>query len=134
MKLLALPVPVLLAVTLPQLDKPMPPETGMAPGTAGSLILGTVFLLLWFLNAIDKLPGGKSADRREQSFTKTDRAQMQKLTDLLAERIGEDGLERYLLQAQQTRETHECMANVARHLESLSRNVKTLSEDMVRRG
>ncbi len=133
MKLLGLPVPILLAVVLPQVDKPPVDVPGMSAGTAGSLVLGTVFLLLWFLNAIGKLPGN-GANRRTNAFTNADRAQVKKITDLLAERIGEDGLERYLIQAQQTREIHECMTEVAKQMESMSRHMETLSEHVKRQG
>lgn len=129
MKMLTLPIPMIVAVVMPQIDKP---EAGMTPGTAGSLILGTVFLLLWFLNAIGKLPGNGS-DRRTHAYTSADRAQMTKLTDLLAERIGEDGLERYLIQAQQTREIHESMVSVAKNMEDMSRFMGVLAKDAERR-
>lgn len=133
MKVLGLPIPILVAVILPQVDKPPTDVPGMSLGTTGSLILGTVFLVLWFLNAIGKLPGN-GANRRRQAFTSEDRAQVQKITDLLAERIGDDGLERYLVQAQQTREIHECMLEVAKSMEQMSRHMEVLSGHVQRRG
>lgn len=131
-KLLSLPVPILVALILPQFDKPPPDVPGMSSGTAGSLILGTVFLLLWFLNAIGKLPGN-GGNRRSQTFTNADRAQVKKVADLLASR-NDDGVERYLVQAQQTREIHECMLKVAKNMEQMSRHMEVLSDHVQRRG
>ncbi len=132
MKLLSLPVPIIVALILPQVDKPPVDVPGMSSGTTSSLILGTVFLVLWFLNAIGKLPGNGS-NRRSQAFTSADRAQVKKVTDLLAWR-NDDGVERYLVQAQQTREIHESMSKIAENMESMSRHMETLSEYVKRQG
>lgn len=67
MKLLQLPIPVLVAVA--QID--VPPEMATGPAWV-SVFLAGVFVVLWALNAMGKLPGGGS-ERRAVSYTPADR-------------------------------------------------------------
>jgi len=129
-----MPVPILLAVAAPQVS---PQDIPGAPVWA-SIVLGTVFVVLWFLNAIGRLPG-QNSERRAASFTDKDReclavthAYAKKVAELLGAR-DDDGLERYLLHAKMTKDTAETLAQVAKTMESVAQHMEVIAQNSTRR-
>ncbi len=134
MKLFNLPIPVVVALILPQVSAGKVDAPGSIPGAPAwaSIVIATVFLLLWFLNTIGRLPGTNGGtNRRSANFTAEDRLQLKKVADLLATR-NDDGMERILVMGQQTREIHECMSAIAKAQERTAAHLKVLAENAVR--
>lgn len=136
-RFLEIPLPILVAMIAPQIDKPPSGDSLMGAPEWVSVFLAGVFVVLWLLNAIGKLPGAHG-ERRKVSFTDEDRATLhealaksKKLSELLATR-NDDGMERILVMAQQTRETHDRLADVAKSLEKTAMHLETIAKALNR--
>ncbi len=132
-KLINAPVPIVVALILPQVVG-KPDSAPLIPGGPqwAGIVVATVAVLLWFLNAVGRLPGTNGGtNRRGASFTEDDRIQLRKVADLLATR-NDDGMERILVMGQQTREIHEVMARLAVAQEQTANHMKVLAENSIR--
>lgn len=89
--LLAMPMPFLLGAVVPQVDEHL---LQGAPGWVATAFLG-VWVTLWFLDRVGKLPGRSEGDRRVHAFTTDDREMLRGLHRLFLHRDGEDGIERF---------------------------------------
>ena len=77
MRLLNLPVPIFTAALIQQVE----PLNVTGPGWVVALATGA-FVVLWFLNAIGKLPGGTS-ERRGASFKDDDRRKLEAMHEIV---------------------------------------------------
>ena len=78
LRILNAPLPIITAVVMQEIPQPM--MTG-GPGWAVAVLTG-IFIVLWFLNAIGRLPGA-SGDRRTASFRDEDRARLVKVHEII---------------------------------------------------
>ena len=127
LRLLDLPLPVLAAMVVPQVapDMLQVPDVPEGPSYIATGLLA-VWVTLWFLDRIGKLPGRPQGERRNAAFTPEDRQLLARLVDsnsrlveieeknserthrlyeLLAFRDG-DGIERFLKYLQEARDAH----------------------------
>src|SRR3990167_120658 len=77
LRLLNLPVPLFTAAIIQEVE----PLNVTGPGWVVAVATGA-FVVLWFSNAIGKLPGG-SSDRREASFLDSDRAKLDLIHEIV---------------------------------------------------
>lgn len=91
MRLFTVPVPVFAAVLVPQLAPTLLEE---GPGYIATAILG-VWVTLWFLDRVGKLPGRPQGERRSASFVDADRKKLEELYHLFLRRGDDDGIERF---------------------------------------
>ena len=108
MRLLNLPVPIFTAAIIQQVE----PVNVTGPGWVVALATGA-FVVLWFLNAIGKLPGGGS-ERREASFKDTDRGQLNEIHGIVtAEDVARPRWPRVWAPLQETLEIRDLVAELA---------------------
>lgn len=110
--LLSLPVPIFSAVLIPQITPEL--VDGM-PGWVAVLLLG-VWVTLWFLDRVGRLPGqpDKKFWEEAESFSKSDRERLDKVYTLLAHRDDQDGIERFLKFLQESRISHKAMDDLVK--------------------
>lgn len=115
--LLTSPLPAaVLGAVAPQIEAP-----ASAPTWVTTALFG-VFVTLWFLAQIGRLPGASEERRSPQSLAMSDRdrsainraiKQLDKVHGLVATRSSEDGIERFLAHHQITREAHDVLRSLA---------------------
>lgn len=124
--LFSLPVPALAAVVVPQID---PDLLGGLPGWLATGLLG-VWVTLWFLDRVGRLPGRPEGERRAHVFTTDDRKKLEfvadrveRLNHLFLFRGDDDGIERFPKFMQEARaadrETVELLRRANNSLERL---------------
>lgn len=104
--LLAVPVPALVAAVVPQVQ---PELLEGLPGWVATGLLG-VWVTLWFLDRVGKLPGRGSGER----FTSRDREKLDRLVHLFLFRGDEDGIERFPKFMQEARASDRELAGLIR--------------------
>lgn len=93
-----------------------------APGWVLTALFG-VFITLWFLREVGKLPGqGTRATTPEKGFTPLDGERLEKLYYLLAQR-NEEGVERFLKLAQEQRAAHQVQRDILAELKKINHNL-----------
>ena len=109
LRVLNAPLPIITAVVMQEIPQPM--MTG-GPGWAVAVMTG-VFIVLWFLNAIERLPGARG-NRRVASFHDEDRARLQEIhRTVIREDPDRPGWPMIWRSSKEMRTAHEVLANLS---------------------
>lgn len=121
LKSLSIPIPPI-AVGALQMTTPGLSESG--PGWLATLLLG-VWVTLWFLREIGKLPGKAEPPAVPfGGFDDEDRKRLEALYHLLAFRDDKEGVERFLKYMQEARASHATMQSIDARLAELARAIE----------